>query len=73
MKTVFYIVIILLPTVARAALPIEYNAESGIAIESPTIQGWLESGIGAQVTVGAVEDAGTRAWQIEDNTILLLL
>ena len=53
--------------VAHGSILAEYDADTGVAIENPAAQGWVESGIGTNVTVEGINDNGTNAWRILDN------
>ena len=55
--------------VTHGAILAEYDADAGTPVENPTVQGWTESGLGANVTVEGINDNGTNAWRILDNAV----
>jgi len=69
----FVLVLGMACNVATSDVLVEYDANAGnpqsaADIQNPSEQGWVETGLGAGVTVKGIIDNGMNAWRIVDDT-----
>ena len=59
---------VVVSSIANGAVLAEYDADAGTPIENPAVQGWTEESVGSNTIAEGINDSGTNAWRIYDNS-----